>query len=126
MKKYSDENSFQIILQSNDGDNLSKDWQDQCNQFYDDLLAIVPEESVKPLIFESTPEKKGFDIASFSNIIITDIAAEFVTSLFIKGILEAYNSWSKYRKSDYIIIKYPDKSFIKISEPFLEAVLKFK
>jgi hypothetical protein len=113
------------MIQSDDGNNLSEYWQNQCENFYSDLYRTLPEDSIKPLALEGTVGEKSIDIVSFSNIIITEIAAQIVTSLLIKAIKEAYNNWSEYRQNDYIVIKYPDESMIKISNSFLSKLLQY-
>lgn len=54
-----DKSSFQIILEPDDGDNFSENWQDQCKYLYDDLYMALPEGSIKPLTLESSVEKNS-------------------------------------------------------------------
>jgi len=54
MEQIPHKNSFQIILQSDNEDDLSEYWQDQCWYLYDELSRALPESSIKPLTLESS------------------------------------------------------------------------
>lgn len=119
MGKVPDEDSFQIILQSDDVDNLSEYWQDQCKYLYDEISIALPEGSIKPLTLEGTVGEKAIDVVSFSHLVVNEIAAKFVASLFIEIVFESSRRWSKNKQGANVKVKYPDKSVVTISKEFI-------
>jgi hypothetical protein len=119
MDEIPDEGSFQIVLQSDGIDNLSEYWQDQCKYLYDEISIALPEGSIKPLTLEGTAGEKAIDIVLFSHLIVNEIAAKFVASLFIEIVFESSRKWSNHRRNSNIKVKYPDESVVTISKQFI-------
>jgi hypothetical protein len=63
----SNKSSFQIILQPDKVDNLSKYWQDQCKRFYDEISMVLPEGSIKPLTLEGVVGEKNLIVIYIIN-----------------------------------------------------------
>ena len=61
----SNKTSFQIVLQHDKGNNLSKYWQDQCKCFYDEISLALPEGSIKPLTLEGVVRGENFLIVNY-------------------------------------------------------------
>lgn len=122
MQQVPDKSSFQIILQSDNEDNLSEYWQNQCWYLYDELSKALPEGSIKPLTLESDARERADMLTLFSHTIITEITAK----IFVEIIFEAIKNWHYYRPDANIEIKCPDGSIVKITNkslPKLEECL---
>lgn len=125
MDKVASEGSFQIILQSDNVEDSSEYWQDQCKYLYNDLYRVLPEGTIKPLTLEGPVSGKAVDIISFSHIVVDDFAAKCVASFFVEAIFVMFNNWSEHRLAANIKLKYPDGSTIKVSKFFFLKLLEY-
>lgn len=120
MEQFPHKNSFQIILQSDNEDNLSEYWQDQCWYLYDELSRALPESSIKPLTLESSTGERA-DITIFFHTIIIEITAK----IFVEIVFEAIKNWHYYRPESNIEIKCPDGSIVKITKQSIPELQKY-
>lgn len=125
MEQVANNHSFQIILQSDNGDNLSEYWQDQCKYLFDELSSVLPEGSIKPLILESSEGEKAVDLTYFSTLVVNELAPKFFAFVFVETIIEAFKNWFEYRKNSNIELKYPDGNIIELSISCLSELLKY-
>ena len=125
MEQVSDKSSFQIILQSNNVDDLSEYWQDQCKYFYDELSSTLPEGSIKPLTLNTTEGGKAPDLIFFSSLVINELPAKLIAYIFVEALIESIKQWHQYRQSANISVKHPDGSILEISKQFLSKLLKY-
>lgn len=121
MEQVFDKSSFQIILQSDNVDNLSEYWQDQCWYLYDEISRTLPEGSIKPLTLEGGVGEKADAITLFSHAIIIEITAK----LFVEIVFEAIKNWHYYRPEANIEIKCPDGSTVKITNQSMQKLQKY-
>lgn len=121
MANIPEKDSFQITLQTNDGDNASEYWQIQCKYLYNELYRALPEGSIKPTNFEVSTGERPFDITSFSTILISELAGKFFATI----IFEALYHWYENRQEANIIIECPDGSKINIPKELLLKLLKY-
>lgn len=125
MDKVPNEDSFQIILQSDNVDNLSECWQDQCKYLYDEISIALPEGSIKPLTLEGIVGEKAVDIVLFSHLVINELAAKFVASLLIEIVFESSRKWSENRQGSSVTVKYPDGSVVTISKQYTSKLRNY-
>lgn len=116
----SNKNSFQIILQAEEGDNFSEYWQDQCKYLYDELYRALPESSIKPLTRKGSTGEKAVEITLFSTILF-EVASKFCA----RTILEILNNWYENRQNASIKITCPDGSIVEISRQLIHNLPKF-
>lgn len=123
----SNKSSFQIILQPDKVDNLSKYWQDQCKRFYDEISMVLPEGSIKPLTLEGVVVRKDFNCKLYNQleVFITPFAAEYMAFKFFEAFKEVLKNWSEYQPTSDIIIIYADKSIIRITQQFVSKLIKY-
>lgn len=121
MEQVSDKSNFQIILQSDNEDDLSEYWQGQCWYLYNELSRALPEGSIKPLTLESSTGERADIITLFSQAIIIEITAK----IFVETVFEAIKNWHYYRPEANIEIKCPDGSTIKITKQFIPTLQKY-
>lgn len=120
MEQMSDKNSFQIILQSDNADNLSEYWQNQCWYLYDEISRTLPEGSIKPLTLEGDVGERADIVTLFSHVIVAEITAK----IFVEIVFEAIKNWHQYRQNANIGIKCPDGSTVKITKQDLPKLQK--
>jgi hypothetical protein len=125
MENVSGEGSFQIILQSEDVEDSSDYWQDQCRRIYNDLYRDLPKGTIRPLTLEGPAEGKAIDINSFSHLIIDDFTAKIISSLFVESLLVVFEKWFRHERNATLILKYPDGNTVKVSKKFLLELLKY-
>lgn len=118
-----DKSSFQIILEPDDGDNFSENWQDQCKYLYDDLYMALPEGSIKPLTLESSVGEKFVDGHLFSTISV--FVDHLVAYIVFEALMEVHKNWSEYRPTANFIIRYANESITQISQELLSELITY-
>lgn len=120
MEQISDKNTFKIIIQSDNEDNLSEYWQNQCWYLYDELSRALPENSIKPLTLESGMGERT-DITTFFHAIIIEITAK----VFVEIVIEIIKNWSYYRQDASVEIECPDGNTVKITKQSIPELQKY-
>lgn len=121
MEQVPDKSSFQIVLQSDNEDDLSEYWQNQCWYLYDEISRALPEGSIKPLTLESDTGERADIITLFSHAIVIEITAK----IFVEIVFEAIKNWHYYRPDASIEIKCPDGSTVKITKKSFPKLEKY-
>jgi hypothetical protein len=95
MRQISDYTNFQIILKSDNKDDLSDYWQEQCRYLYDEIVLALPEGSIKPSTRESMVGEKALEtvMPNFSEMLVSHIAAE----IFLTVVFDAIRRWHQHR-----------------------------
>jgi len=119
--------SFQIILQPDKGDNLSRYWQDQCKCFYNEIYMILPEGSIKPLTLEGVVGGKNSSCKLYNQleVLTKPFAAEFIAFKFFEAFKEILKIWSNHQPTADIIIIYSDDSITKITQQFVSKLIEY-
>ena len=123
----SNKSSFQIILQQDKVDNLSKYWQGQCKRFYDEISMVLPEGSIKPLTLEGVVGRKDFNCKLYNQleVFMAPFAAEYMTFKFFEAFKEVLKNWSEYQSTANIIITCSDKSITRITQQFVSKLIEY-
>ncbi len=121
MDKVPNKDSFQILLLSDDVDNLSEYWQDQCQELYNSITRNLPEGSIKPLELEGTQGERVDLVTIFSTLAAFGITGD----IFVNVILDSVKLWLEYRPTAEIEVKCPNGITVKITKLPFDKLSKF-
>lgn len=119
MEQVLDKSSFQIILHSNNEDDLSEFWQGQCWYLYDELSRALPKGSIKPLALESGKGEKADALTLFVHAVVIEITAK----ILVEKVFEAIKNWHRDRSYANIEINCPDGNTFKITKESLPKLI---
>ena len=121
MQQITDYSSFQIVLKSNNVEDLSDSWQNQCKYLYDEISMALPEGSIAPSTREGVVGEKALEIMPlFSEMLISHIAAEILLTV----VFDAIRRWHQYRPDANIQIfgKRPGGGMTEVTEELLPEI----
>ena len=121
MKQVIDKFNFSIILKSEDTEDSSEYWQEQCWQFYDSICKNLPDGWMEPLKFKGSEGEKAALTTIFSTLAAFGIAGKVFADIF----LNAMNTWLEYRPTAEIELKFPDGNTVTISKLPLAKLSQF-
>ena len=121
MKQVIDKFNFSIILKSEDTEDSSEYWQEQCWQFYDSICKNLPDGWMEPLKLKGSEGEKIALTTIFSTLAAFGIAGKVFADIF----LDAMNTWLEYRPTAEIELKFPDGNTVNISKLPLAKLSQF-
>jgi hypothetical protein len=110
MQRVLDRFDFQIIIESSDVDESTDYWQKQCSILYCELNKNLTSGSLEPLASKCDNGEKA-DKGILLNILI----ASGITKIALDRIFDMLKTWSEYRKSATVMLKFEDGSTIELT-----------
>lgn len=101
---------FQLLLESENAEELSEYWQKQCCTLYNAINRNIDEGSIEPLTCKAAEGERAGIIAAF-NVLSG-------SGLFVKSfghILDIVKVWLESRPKARVLMKFPNGSEIEIS-----------
>ncbi len=121
MKQVNDKFNFSIILKSENIEDSSEYWQEQCWQFYDSICKDLPDGWMEPSKLKGSEGDKASLTTIFSTLAAFGIAGKVFADIF----LDSMKTWLEYRPTAEIELKFPDGNTVTISKLPLAKVSKF-
>ncbi|MCQ1536275.1 hypothetical protein FTO70_11410 [Methanosarcina sp. KYL-1] len=110
MEKVPEIFDFQIIIESEEIDELTDYWQKQCSILCGELRKSLISGSIEPLTSEcESGEKAGID--TLFNILL----ASGITLKAFDRMFDVTKIWLEYRRSAKVVLKYEDGSTIELT-----------
>lgn len=105
---------FNITLESEEFDERSDYWQEECNILYSMIQGELPSGSIKPLSYKAGEGEKAEVITIISTLVVTGVAAKAFDKIIDK-IVDIIKIWQESRPKAKITLKYPDGSSVELS-----------
>lgn len=105
---------FNIKLESEEFDERSDYWQEQCNILYNMIKTELPSGSIQPLSYKAEEGEKAELITIISTLVVTRVAAKAIDKVIDK-IVDIIKMWQENRLKAKITIQYPDGGTIELS-----------
>lgn len=105
---------FNIKLESDEFDEKSDYWQEQCNILYNMIQTELPSGSIQPLSYKAGEGEKAVLITLLSTLVVSGVAAKTIDKVIDK-MVDIIKIWQENRPKAKISLKYSDGSEIELS-----------
>ncbi len=101
---------FQLLLESEEAEELSEYWQKQCCILYNAINRNIMEGSIEPLTCEGVKGERAGIITTFSVLLASGLSMKT-----FEHILDIINVWLENRQKSKVVMKFPNGNEIEIS-----------
>ncbi|RXA18458.1 hypothetical protein EQO05_10720 [Methanosarcina sp. MSH10X1] len=103
--------SFQLLLESEEAEELSEYWQKQCCFLYNTIKQNIEEGSIEPLTCKAAEGERAGLITLFSTLSASGLSIKSVGHIF-----DLVKMWLDVRPRAKVVMKFPNGNLIEISE----------
>ena len=114
---------FNIKLESDEFDERSDYWQNQCNILYNMMQTELPSGSIKPSGYKAEVGETAEIITILSTLIISGVASKAFDKVIDK-MVDILKIWQESRPKAKISLKYADGSEIELSNLSIQEAKK--
>ncbi len=105
---------FKIALISEEFDEKSDYWQEQCNILYNMMQTELPSGSIEPLSYKAGKGEKAELITILSTLVVSGVAAKAIDKVIDK-MVDIIKIWQENKPKAKISLKYVDGSEVELS-----------